>query len=534
MNHGYLVIRKWPESPLPSGFKLTIHSRLRRERFVVHPNVHLQNQLEECVVTPPPASIKSESPASPATDHLKTSLPNLGEALRRDPRVAEAKRLLREAVEEHSAPLNDVRRPNPSLVGPFDAMLTEYTKLRGAAPFWPYLSGGLGNGPYIQLADGSVKLDFIGGIGVYGCGHNHPGMIDASVDAAIEDVAMQGNLQLHPPSIRMIKELTELASAGGAPIAHCMLTTSGAMANENALKLALHKASPATRILAFDNAFAGRSLALAAITDRPAYRKGLPIVLEVDYLPALQHGQPERSQRWAVNELHRLLARHPGRYAAFWAEPIAGEGGYYPGSHEFYAALCKPIREAGIPIIFDEVQSFSRTSRPFAFQHYKLDEFADIVTLGKITQVCATLYRESFRPTGPILSQTFTGASSSMSVGLATLDAMKEANCFGDDGWNMRRHQYFVHGLSHLAAKYPKHLRGPFGEGLMIAFTPGDGSYDQAKALMDLMFDEGLLGFVCGSNPTRLRFLPPPVITTNDHMDAALLILDRALARFAA
>lgn len=461
------------------------------------------------------------------------SLPNLGDALRADPRVAEAKRLLREAVADHSAALTDVCGPNSSLKGDFDAMLAEYTKLRGAPPFWPYLSAGLGNGPYVQLADGSVKLDFIGGIGVYGCGHNHPGMIDASVDAAIEDVAMQGNLQLHPPSIRMIQELCALASSGGAPLMHCMLTTSGAMANENALKLALHKASPATRILAFDNAFAGRSLALAAITDRPAYRKGLPLVLEVDYLPALQHDDPERSQRSAVKELHRLLARHPGRHAAFWAEPIAGEGGYYPGSHDFYAALCGPIRESGIPIIFDEVQSFARTSRPFAFQHYKLDEFADIVTVGKITQVCATLYRESFKPTGPILSQTFTGASSSMAVGLATLDAMKQSHCFGDDGWNMRRHHYFVEGLARLAETFPKHIRGPFGEGLMIAFTPGDGSYEQAKTLMDIMFEEGLLGFVCGSNPTRLRFLPAPVITTNQHIDAALAILHRALTKFA-
>ncbi len=467
---------------------------------------------------------------NPHSGNSSNDKPTFGEALRADPRVAEAKRLLRQAVADHSATINEVCGPQPALAAGFEELLADYVKLRGAPPLWPYLSDGLGNGPYVQLADGSIKLDFIGGIGVYGCGHSHPGMLDASIDAAIEDVAMQGNLQQHPPSIRISQKLVALASSGGAPLAFCMLTTSGAMANENALKLALHKAAPATRILAFDNAFAGRSLALAAITDRPKYRQGLPLALEVDYLPALKYDSPERSQRWAVDELRRLLARHPGRYAAFWAEPIAGEGGYYPGSHEFYAALCKPIRQAGIPIIFDEVQSFSRTSRPFAFQHYKLDEYADIVTVGKITQVCATLYRESFKPTGPILSQTFTGASSSIAVGLATLAAMEDAKCFGDDGWNVRRHQHFVTGLAKLADKYPSKISGPFGEGLMIAFTPGDGSYDFAKLLMDTMFNEGLLGFLCGSNPTRLRFLPPPAITTNEHIDAALKLLDRALS----
>ena len=273
---------------------------------------------------------------------------------------------------------------------------------------------------------------------------------------------------------------------------------------------------------------------MAAITDRPKYRMGLPLALNVDYLPFRDPDNPERSQRWAVDELHRLLERHPGRYAAFWAEPVAGEGGYYGGSHEFFAALCRPLREAGVPIIFDEVQAFSRTTRPFAFQHYGLDEFADIVTIGKVTQVCATIYGESFKPKGPILSQTFTGSSSAISTGLAMLEALEAADCFGADGQNAKRHEYFAKGLEKLSAKHPKLIRGPYGEGMMIGFTPGDGSFDQAKQLMTTMFETGVLGFVCGSNPTRIRFLPPPATTTNEHIDAALKLLDQSLIKFGA
>ncbi len=455
------------------------------------------------------------------------------EALRADPRIAQVRRLIAESVTDHASKLTDVRPPATELAADYEALLARLSDVRGGPPFWPYLSSGLGNGPYVQLADGSVKLDFITGIGVHGCGHSHPAMVQAAIDAALEDTVMQGNLQQHPPSIRMCERLISLANQSGAKLDHCLLSTSGAMANENALKIAFHRMTPANRIIAFDNAFAGRTLATASLTDRPAYRTGLPLTLDVDYLPFRDPNRPEQSQRWAVDELHRLLHRHPGRYAAFWAEPIAGEGGYYEGSHEFFQALCQPLREAGVPIIFDEVQTFSRSTRPFAFQHFGLDTFADIVTIGKVTQVCATLYGEAFKPNGPILSQTFTGSSSSIATGLAMLDELESQGCFGPHGRNVQRQEHFHAGLQRLSEKHPGLIRGPFGLGMMVAFTPGDGSPEQAKSMMMTMYELGLLGFVCGSNPTRIRFLPPPGSTTNEHIDAALRLLDESLHLFA-
>ncbi|WP_238383140.1 aminotransferase class III-fold pyridoxal phosphate-dependent enzyme [Rubripirellula obstinata] len=482
--------------------------------------------------------------------HPETPLQS--DAFRADPRIAQARQLIAEALADHQSKLTDVRPTGAAAADANQKMLDRFGKARGGATFWPYLSAGLGNGPFVELADGSVKLDFIGGIGVHGSGHSHASMVDAAIDAAIEDTVMQGNLQQHPPSLTMSERMVKLACESGANLQHCLLSTSGAMANENALKIAMHYQSlkhvgqalkqggqstnhdgKADRIIAFDNAFAGRTLALAALTDRPNYRMGLPLTIDVDYLPFLDPHSPAKSQRWAVDELKRLLDRHPGRYAAFWAEPIAGEGGYYGGSHEFFRALCEPLREAGVPIIFDEVQSFSRTSRPFAFQHYGLDEFADIVTVGKITQVCVTLFGEKFKPKGPILSQTFTGSSSMISCGLKMLDLLDEAECFGENSQNMARHEYFVSRLESLQQKYPDLIRGPYGEGMMIAFTPGDGSFDQAKTLMETMYEIGILGFVCGADPVRIRFLPPPAITTNDHIDAAIELLDQSLQKFA-
>jgi 4-aminobutyrate aminotransferase-like enzyme len=449
--------------------------------------------------------------------------------LQSDPRIARAKELLAQALQDHSLKIDAVRLPNPDLVDDYKAMLARLAAARGGAPYFPYITSGIGNGPFVELADGSVKLDFIVGIGVHGMGHSHPLMLDATIDAGLEDTVMQGNLQHNSSSLAMCERLIELASRNGAPLDHCLLSTSGAMANENSLKIAFHNRFPASRVICLDNCFAGRSLALAQLTDRPAYRTGLPKTLDVDFIPMFHPRDPEGTTRGAIETLKKLLARHPGEYACLWLELVAGEGGYYPGTKPYFEELCRICRENNVLVIFDEVQTFSRLSQIYAFQHFGLDAYADIVTLGKITQVCATLYGDNLKPKGPVLSQTFTGATASIRCGLAVLDELEAKNCYGANGWNAQRHRYFKGKLEALAAKYPGKISGPYGEGMMIAFTPGNGGADEAKEMLMRLYDRGLMGFLAGSNPNRIRFLPPPAVTTEKHIDLACAIIEQAL-----
>lgn len=458
---------------------------------------------------------------------LKSGL--LADQFRQDPRVQKARELLADALQDYSQRIEGVQSPSPSLKEDYEKLLERLTSARGGAPYFPYLSSGLGRGPWIELADGSVKLDFITGIGVHGLGHSHPKMLQASIDGALQDTVMQGNLQQHPPSIELCERLLGWAKKGGAALHHCLLSTSGAMANENAIKLALHHRSPATRIFALDHCFAGRSLALAALTDRPQYRTGLPVVLPVDYLPCFDPKDPQGSTKKAVATMKHYLARYPNQHANLWMELVAGEGGYYPGTTDYFESLCELARQHQVLITFDEVQTFSRLSEPYAFQHFGLQKYADIVTIGKITQVCATLYGESLKPKGPLLSQTFTASSASIAAGLAMLDALEESNCFGNKGRNMQRHKYFAGKLQALAERYPGKISGPWGEGMMIAFTPGDGSAKGAQDMVYRMYHAGLMGFVAGSDPTRIRFLPPPGCTTEGDIDEACKILEDVL-----
>ncbi|MFM7926233.1 MAG: aspartate aminotransferase family protein, partial [Pirellula sp.] len=146
----------------------------------------------------------------------------------RDPRVENARQLLLQALESHRSKITHVRPPNPDLVPAYQAELDRLTKARGAATYFPYISSGLGNGPLIELGDGSVKLDFIVGIGVHGMGHSDPRMLSATIDAALEDTVMQGNLQHDSASLWMCERLIALAQSQGAKLDHCLLSTSGA------------------------------------------------------------------------------------------------------------------------------------------------------------------------------------------------------------------------------------------------------------------------------------------------------------------
>lgn len=452
------------------------------------------------------------------------------QGLEEDPRVGEAKRLLREAVRDHQAGLTGIRPPDPDLAKGYAETLARFAGLRGASLYYPYLGSGFGRGALVELADGSVKYDFITGIGVHYMGHNHPALLESGVDAAIESTVMQGNLQQSRHSEELLGQLLEAANRKGARFAHGFLTSSGAMANENALKVAMQKRFPAGRVLAFEHGFAGRTLALSQVTDKPAYRQGLPEILAVDYLPFYDEARPSESTTAAVAVLREHLGRHPGAHAAFIFELIQGEGGgYRPGSREFFAALMEIARAANVSVIADEVQTFGRTSEFFAFQHFGLDGYVDIVTLGKLSQACATLIRADHQPKPGLVSQTFTAPSTAIRAAKVILRYMDQEGLLGPEGKIMRLSRRFTGKLADLAHRRPDLAAGPFGMGGMIAFTPLGGNTDKVTRFLHNLFQAGVIGFIAGANPARARFLLPVGGIEEPDIDAVFPILERVL-----
>ena len=160
----------------------------------------------------------------------------------------------------------------------------------------------------------------------------------------------------------------------------------------------------------------------------------LPETINVDYLPFYDAAKHEQSIKSAVTHLRSHLNRHPGKYAAFWMELIQGEAGYYPGHRDFFMALINELKDQNCAIIADEVQTFSRTSEPFATQYFQLEEHVDVITVGKITQVCATIFKANYNPRPGLISQTFTGSTWAINAAQTIIQGLIDRGNFGEGG----------------------------------------------------------------------------------------------------
>lgn len=448
-----------------------------------------------------------------------------------DPRIEQAKKLIQEALKEHKTKITGVRPANPELKDSYDALLKKVADVRGGALFYNYLGSGIGNGPLVELADGSVKYDFITGIGVHYMGHSHEGVINATIEGALHNTVMNGHLQQNTNSAEMMDLLSKAATKNGALVKNVFLTTSGAMANENAFKLILQKRSPASRFFAFEKCFAGRTMGMAWVTDKAAYRAGLPKTLDVDYIPFYDANDHKGSIDRAVYAMKKQITRFPGGHAGFVMELIQGENGSWVGNKEFFEALIAVCKENNISVMVDEVQTFARTKELFTFQYFGLDKHVDVVTIGKNSQVCATFFADDHKPKPGLLSQTFTGASSQISAGYYVVSEMINGGYLGENGKIEKLHKRFAGNLEKLTKKYPEKVAGPYGIGAMVACTVFKGDEAKTKNFTMKLFENGVLSFMAGGGTTtRVRFLMPIMVTEEKHIDDVCEIIEKTLA----
>ena len=419
----------------------------------------------------------------------------------KDPVVKESMFNLLDRLMVYQNNLSTVKYPDKEKKVKYNDYLNSISVCRGQKLFYPYLSSGMGRGSMVELSDGSVKYDFISGIGVHWA-HSDPDIIKASIIASLMDTVMQGNLQQHTGSVELYEMLTKLSG-----LDHAFLTSSGVMAWENAVKIAFHFKKTASRLLAFKSTFSGRTMTAAHVTDNPNYRKGLPETIPVDYIPFYDPFNAKESTELAVSKLNEYLYRYPDQHACMVFELIQGEGGFNVGSRSFFVALMSVLKKHNIAVYVDEIQTFGRTPDLFAFKMFKLEEYVDIVTIGKLSQVCATLFRSEMNPEKGLLSQTFTSSTTAIETSKIILKALSSKLYFGKKGKIARIHGYFARSLRQLFSQYTMDFKGPFGVGSMIAFEIFSGDSDKTLKFMNALFDNGVIAFIAGSKRKKYAFI---------------------------
>ncbi len=212
-----------------------------------------------------------------------------------------------------------------------------------------------GEGVWLFTADGERYLDFGGGIAVSSVGHSHPHLVKALTDQA-QKLWHTSNVYQIPEGERLAKRLTDLTFADVV-----FFTNSGAEALEGSIKTArkYHSANghpERYRIITFEGAFHGRTLATIAAGGQKKYLEGFgPVSPGFDQVPFGDH--------------EALKAAIGPETAAILIEPVQGEGGIRPVPTQCLRGLRELCDEHGLLLIFDEVQSgVGRTGKLFAHE----------------------------------------------------------------------------------------------------------------------------------------------------------------------
>ena len=368
-----------------------------------------------------------------------------------------------------------------------------------------------GEGPYLYTADGTRYLDFGCGIGVTSLGHAHPHVV-AALEGQAKELWHVSNLYHIPPQARLAERLTAASFAD-----RVLFCNSGAEAMECAIKLArIYQTSRGAperyRVVTFRNAFHGRTLATIAAGAQAKHLKGFePAVDAFDQVD--------------LNDLDAARAAIGDETAALLVEPIQGEGGVHPATDAFLQGLRALADEAGLVLIFDEVQcGVGRTGRLFAHEWAGVtpDIMGVAKALGNGFPIGACLAREEVAAAMVPGSHgtTFGGNPLACAVGNAVLDVV-----LGDGFLDtvQKNAALLTERLTALAGNKSVYT-GVRGRGMMLGLECVVPNMELLGALRE----NKVLALPADSNV--LRMLPPLNIGAAE-IDEACDALERALAQ---
>jgi acetylornithine/N-succinyldiaminopimelate aminotransferase len=369
-----------------------------------------------------------------------------------------------------------------------------------------------GEGAWLFTAKGEKYLDFTSGVAVNALGHAHPRLV-----AALEEQAKKlwhvSNLFRIPEGERLADRLCEATFAD-----FVFFQNPGTEAIECAIKMARKYQSAngkpeRFRIITFEGAFHGRTLAALAATGNKKYLDGFgPPTEGFDEVP--------------FGDLDAVKKTIGPQTAAILIEPIQGEGGVRVPAPGFLRALRDLCDKNGLLLIFDEIQTgFARTGELFA--HQRSGVAPDVMAVAKALGggfpigACLGTAEAAKGMTAGTHGSTFGGNPLAMAVGNAVMDEMLKPGFIEhvrDTALLLKQR------LAEIRDRHSAVVAEVRGEGLLIGLR----MVPPASEMVDELRAEKMLAVAAGDNVVRL--LPPLIIGENEVSEAVNRI-DRACAK---
>ena len=387
-------------------------------------------------------------------------------------------------------------------------------------------------GAQVEAADGTVYLDFAGGIACQNTGHGFAPVVAAiheQVDRFLHQCFMVGTYE---PYVEVCRRLAEHSPCAGEA-QKSILVNSGAEAIENAVKIA-RAATGRPAVVVFENGFHGRTLLTMAMTSkvRPykagfgpfpgeVYRAAAPYPYRGD-----RHGRRDRVAGAPLQERGR---GRDGRLCR--ARDGAGRGRLHPHARPTtWRGCASSATRHGILFVADEVQSgVGRTGPMWAIEHSGVAP--DLLVSGKslgggLPLAAVTGRAEVMDAPGPGgLGGTFGGNPVACAAAAVVLDTVAEPEfrARADElGETLRAR------LDELAGRHDA-IGDVRGLGPMLALELREQSPDLAQRVTAAAFERGLLLLSCGLYGNVLRLLPPLTVT-DEELGRGLELLEESLA----
>ena len=353
---------------------------------------------------------------------------------------------------------------------------------------------------YVYDATGKEYLDLYGGHAVISIGHSHPHYVNR-LQEQFQKIAFYSNSVENPLQQQLADQIGEHSCLHEYQLFLC---SSGAEANENALKLASFY-NGKKRIVAFKNAFHGRTSAAVAATDNQNINAPLNQQQEVTFIPF-------NDAKALENELKK------DDVCAVIFEPIQGVGGLDMPDDDFVLAMERLCYQYNTALIADEVQSgFSRSGTFFAFQNNNIKPHVITMAkgMGNGFPIGGILVHPDVQPKYGMLGTTFGGNHLACTASLAVLEVIKKD----------RLQQHAKEMETYFRSRAEK-IKGATikGRGLMLGL---EFNFEVGPLRKRLIYEKQI--FTGGSSNKKVLRILPPLTVQKAHFDQLFDVLEDLL-----